>query len=785
MRLAQRLRQELDLWGVVWQQVETFVDRISGAADQDASGRRKVEALLTVAGVVERARRPTDAKALGAPVLRTLPTAKEDRDGNRESVTDPWAPAERVTRLPGLDDLELAAAPVSAVDASGEPIDGDLTKVNLFPPRSVPAAVDPRAGTVTLGVMPSYDPGSATPSSAFVPALPGSIGLLVDVAEDGDVAGLFSVDRRRRATMGEQPDVEHVRTWGEVAAARRAGVGPGTKVPVDPPCAAGRAASLAAQAIAVVEGLRAGTLSTGTAAAALSALLADPVAAGVDTGDADALTAAAQTLDDEGTDDEDLPTAVREVAAALRATPAAQSAMVSAITQLAGAPGSTVLQDRVLELAGALGLTATAARLLTVRVEDGPLRAELDNAVAARLHYPDGSLRMLRTLESAFAWRWPAQVHWFTTRRDLVLSPLLARFRAPFHTSVRALVSGGDTGLLALGLSVGPSLAVGATQVVTGQPASLLDSVSDIEPGQVGLVAGDRPAALTVLGLDTSGGRLALHVAPLRVSTAPGAPGVAGLLAGDVEIGVSSAGLSIAELQSGESDAGPAADGVVGEALALWSQCAAVFGRAGVEAAAAAVPDPPGGPLEGLSLHGAVPARATTLVLTDLPAARWDRTDPHDPVPRLCRPGEVLLLRGMATPEDGGPDVLVQGVVEVETVFRTTGSMLAAMDLSAAGRLSTAELDTLDDRPVFRCGPEDDVAVVTLRRSTVDVQLSEPISLRRDFAGFDPMSLAARRLLPPELFGAAPAGPAGVDRSREFAFALDTVTGWLRYSQHG
>ena len=196
-------------------------------------------------------------------------------------------------------------------------------------------------------------------------------------------------------------------------------------------------------------------------------------------------------------------------------------------------------------------------------------------------------------------------------------------------------------------------------------------------------------------------------------------------MTGGADIRATSTGLSAAELRTGESAEGQAANGVVAEILALWSQSCAVFGRASVEDASAAVPDPAGGPLELVTWYGAVPARATTLVLTDLPAAMWDRSDPADPVPRLVRPGEVVLLRGKTQPEDGGPATVVQGVVEVDTVARTTGSMLDAMDLSAAGRLSTTPMEEVEEgKPAFRCGPEDDVAIVTLRRNTVDVALS-------------------------------------------------------------
>ena len=784
MKFARRLRQEVDLWGVVWQQVETFVDRISGAVDQDASPRQKVEALLAVASVVERARRPMETRALGAPVLDGLPTTRADESGDSEPISDPWSPEDRTARLPGLDDLELAAGPVSAVDANDEPIDDDLTEVRLMGGRSVPVRVDPRTGVITMGVMPSYDPQATSAASSIV----GPTDRLVDIeGDDGDLAGLFSVARRVKATMGTEPDEEHVRTWGDLADARRGAADDDTKIPVDPPSVAGRAAALAAGATAIVEGIRAGTIPAAAAGSALTSLAATPDVQGGVSGAADAATleAAAETLDDEGTDDASLPDDVRALAAAFRSTSSVQLALVQAITSLAASPASTARQDTLLEQARRLGVTSSSARLLDQRVEDGPLRAELDKAVASRLHYPDGSLRMVRTMESAFAWSWPQRVRWFTTRRDLVLAPLMARFREPFHASIRALVLGGDTGLLALGLTVGPDVSVGSTQVVTGEPASLLTSVDDIEPGQVGVVDGDRPGLLTVLGLDVAHGLLALQVAPLRVSTAPGSPGVAGLMTGGADIRATSTGLSATELRTGESAEGQAANGVVAEVLALWSQSCAVFGRASVEDASAAVPDPAGGPLELVTWNGAVPARATTLVLTDLPAAMWDRSDPADPVPRLVRPGEVVLLRGKTQPEDGGPATVVQGVVEVDTVARTTGSMLDAMDLSAAGRLSTTPMEEVEEgEPAFRCGPEDDVAIVTLRRNTVDVALSQPVTLRRDFAGFDVMSLAARRLLPAELFGGASAGPSGIDRSREFAFANDTFTGWLRYAQH-
>lgn len=780
MKVARRLRQEVDLWAVRWQEVETFLDRISGAADQDATPRRVVEALLVVAGVVERARAPLETQPLGAPAVAELPTHRTDGSDGTEPITDAWALEDRKARLPGLDDLELAAGPVSATDHGGKPLDGDLKEVRLMAPASVPAQMDAAAGGVTLGAMPSYAPEVAGGQSSVVPPS----GVWADVTDD--LSGLFSVERRIAATMGTEPDQEQVRTWGELAADRRQAAGASTKIPFSPPSVAGRAATLAAEATEIVDGLRAGTVTAQHAAAALSELAAAPAAQGDAGTDADDLDAAAELLEEEGTTDATLPDDVRALAAAFRSTPAAQQALVQAVTALAAAPTSTSRQDAVLTTARQVGVTSSSARLLASRVEDGPLRAELDAAVATRLQYPDGGLRMVRTLETAFALSWPERVRWFTCRRDLVLAPLFARFRRPFHASVRALVDGGDTGLLTLGLTVGPSAAVGATQVVTGEPASLLPTVDDLEPGQVGTVRGDRSAVLTVLGIDVAHGFLALQVAPIRISTAPGGAGLPGVVDAGTAILATASGLSDAELREGRPAEREEESGVVAETLALWSQCCAVFGRASFESAAAAVPDPVPTPLEQLTLQGTVPARATTLVLTGLPSAAWDRTDPHDPLPVVARVGESLLLRGTTEPEDGGPARAVQGVVEVDAVVRTTGSMLDAMDLSAAALLSTAPPAADGESCAFRCGPEDDVAVVTLRHNTVDVPLSAPVTLRRDFAGFDVISLATGRLLPPELFGGAPEAPVspGVDRSREFDYANDLLTGWLRYAHH-
>ena len=397
---------------------------------------------------------------------------------------------------------------------------------------------------------------------------------------------------------------------------------------------------------------------------------------------------------------------------------------------------------------------------------------------------------MLRALESAFVASWRPWLRWFTVRHATVLGPLLHRFRRPFVDSVRGLVLGGPTGFPCEGLGVGPDVAVGTDTVVTEQPATLRAALATMRPGEVGVVAGDRSAAVVALGLGKRGDQLALLVSPLRVSTSSEGAGSPGVLTGGQEILCDAPGLSADELRRGESDAGPGADGLVHETLSLWSRLRLVFGSAAIDAEAGAglVPEPTSTPLELLPLHGEVPTLGSVLLISGLGEEWWDRTE-GDAVSRLARPGEVLLLRGFAEAQGEEPAGVVQAAVEVDRVFRTTGSMLERMNVEGAGRLSTEPFDVAaSGAPCVPCGPEDDVAVVLLSRSWMRRTLVSDITLRRDFIGFDAPSLAAEELLPAQVVAqvlapaAPPIGPAGVDRAGEFQAAVDTMKGWLRFT---
>lgn len=774
------LRRELDLWSTAWQQVEAFLDRVDGARDADDPHREKAEALLRVAGVVERRRALTVAGVvLAEPAVDAMPGGGGG-----------WDAPVRTLRLPGADELELAVA--NLLTFGGTPDDegefSDLLVLNAV-------GLSPERDIFTRAARPG-DPPALLRLPGYPPIAAGGrqVALAADDAPD-DVVSQFSYRRRYDAATAAlpgfaEPSDTPLVPWSGLARSRRL-----TALPAQiSGSVIGAAGTGIGAAAAVLARLRANTVTAAEAADLLQDVVAAASgAASAAATDAQALRDAADVLDAAGTSVADLPGIVREAASGLGSVQR-WTALANAAAALRAVPSSATARNALDAAIQALQEGGIPA-LLAVPVEDGPLRADLDEATGARIAYPDGSLRILRTIEAAFAASWPHRVRWLHDRHARHLAPLAARAGAPFVAGVRALVNGGDTGLVYQGLTVGEDATAGVEQLTTDAPASLARSLDELEPGTVGIVGGPRSAAVVLLGPDRVGDRLALHTAPLRVSTAPGEPGVPGLLPAGSPIGSVASGLSDAELRLGEAAAGPAADGPVHEAVALWSRLCLVHGRAGVDAEVAGpgalrtVPEPAAAPLQSVPLHGSVPANATSIVLGRLPAAFW-AGPATDRLSLVARPGELLLLRGTAEGEDGAPGPVVQAVVEVDRVVRTTGSMLARIDTATAGVLSAdpAALPAADaGEPCLVCGPEEDVALVVLRRSWAATALVSGVTLRRDFAGFDLPSLATGTLLPLDLLdqvidGAVPAGPLGVDRAAEFAAALDAFGAWTRHA---
>ncbi|MCB9947520.1 MAG: hypothetical protein H6842_06810 [Rhodospirillaceae bacterium] len=821
MKNARTLAGEIDLWKLAWQQVETFVDRIGGAKDQDAPHARKLDALLRAARAVEHQRLLRGETApLSDPIIDALPPGV--------SALQVWSASYRQWRVPGLDEGELAVHSLSTQDDKDEPV---LDQVRLPPITDLfqirVAPDDPRFagsadGMVTLRV-PSY------PGAAAGTAINGSV-VTVSIPEedavnddDGDSAtnSAFPRVRRRLATLDELDHDIAVLGWQTLCANRRslraaadeadvnfvgAGGGPSWQPSVD---ADARAVAAAARAnAATVDPV--GRLTAAAQAAQAAAATVDA--------DAADLRMAAEVIAEDGAAGADLPGALTAAADTLGALPLALTRVAGAAADLASAlafpplgyPVGASQQAQRTALANLLDqrLTAVQATLATPalffqRIEDGPLAVDLSEAMTARIGYPDGTLRIVRTLEAALQAAWPVRVLWFQARFRRFLLPLFARFRAPFLSSLAALIAGGDTGLPVEGLVVAAQAAVGGETLITGQPVSLLPALAPIEAGHVGILELGRPTAAIVLGVQAGARTVELKVSPLRVSVAstPGLPGSPGIVAGDQPILADAAGASRHELRRGEPDAGPAGDGLVQETVSLWSKLCLLFGWLAVERALTGnatlgdsayadrrVPDPSDSPLETLILQGEVPILATSLVIQGAPDAFWDDgVDP--PEPKVARPGEMMLLRGRAEPAEGqaeGP--LVQAVVEVEMAFRTTGAMLARVDTSQAGKLSTTPpAQDADGDCLLVCGPEEDVIMVVLRRSWQRSKLVGDITLRRDFQGFDEASLATGTLLPLDFLGrilpSPPAPDPGIDRHDEFRTAMDVFTSWMQYAR--
>lgn len=815
MRYARRLRHQLDEWQQVWRQVEAMVDRLETARQEDDVPRAKTESLLVAAGVVERRRLAAGAGSvpLSDPVVHRLPTTGWDPDTGEAVVVDAWDPVVRLGRLPGTDELELAVAdletvafPLPLAEVSGPLV---LDQVRLFPSRATfEVELD---GVRQMLRVPSY-PGGENPLQA-----PGSVVL-------EDVPSLFPLEDRHAATTyvgdGEAEPPPFVGTWTALALARRVRL-PGEP---DPPpyttdaAGAGSApltSTLLDRAQALVADVLLGfpaQLPGAHSSVATELASAARGAAGAPDTDAEDLRASADLLESEGVDapDEGLVEALETAADTLSASPEALLAVADAADALAAAlvgaplglpaPGP-VVADRGAQ-AAALGAALAAlpspgslSGLLALPVELGALGREIDAVVAGRLAYPDGSLRILRTLELTFARWWPGLLRWMRlrSRPGGALDRTLEAFLQPFVDGLAAMVEGTDGGFGVDGLELAVPVTHGASLLPVDAPASLVPVLTRaVEAGQVAGLPGARPAAALVLGLGRDGDRLTVLTAPLRVSLASpeDAAGAPGLVEAGTPLGGPAPPLSAPDLRRGlASD--PGRDGPVEQAVALHGQLALLLGRTRLDArlGAVRVPDPAGPALHSIVWHGEVGPSTSAFVLLGAPEAWWDRTG-GTPVPTLVRPGELLLLRGDVPPDsdEGATGVpAVQTVLEVDRAVWVPGSALDRLDLGHAALLATdpAALQAVGG-PALLCGPHDDLVLLTARRTWQAAPLTGPVTLRRDFAGFDLASLAVGTPLGDDLVeqvtGTRPGGP-DIDRELELAAATGLLDDWTRYTR--
>jgi hypothetical protein len=814
---ARRLSRHLDELRMVWRQIEAALDRVESARETDQVGRTKTDALLAAASALERLgiTAGTVAVPLGDAVVDAVPTRGFDPvDQRDEAIADAWQPEVRVGRLPGTDEVELA---VCHVATASSPFDDGPTKlpavsdILLLPAVRLPGArstleaeVD---GVLAPVVVPSYPGWGATVGPSK------DVGLEVD--------SLFDLGPRHAAAVAETLEGDVVGAWSGLVTRRRLGL------PDPPPLFTGAAATgapfdaalrqRAASLLADVREGRADRLPLG-AHRGVATTVAQAAAASTGSADAEALATAADALDEEGVDSEaeDLADLLRAAAAwagdgealegvaqaaahltdVLDGTPVGLPGVPSAV-RAARVEAADDLDAALTALPGGSGLPA----LVAVPVELGSLAQELDAVIGDRIDYPDGSLRLLRAVELGFARWWPLALRQLQLRAGArgPLTRALRRFLGTFVDDLAALVDGTPTSFGAGPLRTVQAANVGAVALVVDAPSSSQPSIDrQVEAGQIAMVDGVRPAAALVLGTAPQNEQLTLRTGPLRVSLVPPdlAPGTPGFVdAGARVAAASSSGLAAHELRRGFADEN-ARDGLVEQAVALASQLALVAGTSVVKRGGAPiVPAPHGGSLESAPWHGRIPRLTVSLVLHGVGEHWWDRSYPNEPLPLLVRPGELLLLRGTVdaqpmAPEGaaGSPPEVVQSVVEVDRAVRLPGRLFERLDLTTTAVLAAdpSRLGAIGEPPLI-CGHDDDLVLVTLRRSWQARPLVGPVTLRRDFAGFDVLTLAIGEglgdTLVAEVTGSALPGPPGVDRRNELDAAVGFLHEWTRYGR--
>lgn len=734
-----RLRGEIELWRASWQQVETCLDRVEGARDEDLPYALRCLALYDAACVLERLRQRREGTFLPHPRRMSL----GDENGSIGTALD-----DRKYELPGPLELELAVAGL-VLDDDGKP-EKSPPKVRLFGSEKLFDVWDAEQRRFVPLIVPRYAfgrleyPASSTPH----PWIHGLTLARVVEPELGDSDGsddsLFSFPRREAAA---EEGFASLKPWSELRAQRVAAV------------ADDGAEELLAEGQPEFAELRQHVASGSYAQAR------PLVAAARASADADAATLASARATLSQTDPEDaaLPAliALQDLIASER------SLLASLSTRLAGGSAD---RDATLALIDRLPTPLTALPTAAL------LYAELDVTIAERVAYPDGPMRSLRVIEVGLLKMWRSRAPWFAARRP-VLARLLGRFIGSFEQNLGSLLGSGQT-LLADSL-LGARLAVPAVAGADQLNLQLGSEPAGVRAGQIAVIGGARPTLAVILGSGKSvAGQWRLRVLPVNVSQERGVglDGVPGLLDAGAPLGRSLASpLTGDELRRGQRAGEPEANGIPRDVLALWSRLKLLRGAD----FAASLPPPFSASLV-VPVHATsalpLPARSSRLLLVQAPIDHG--VDP--PLPLLATPGEVLLLRGR-----DAEGVWWQGVVEV-----------------AAAQVTTLESQHVeperDPASPLCCTPETPVVLVTLAGNTMPVELVEHVSIHRDFRGFGWPSLTTGKLLPAaiddrtewiraEPFGsgyrfvagnASAAGEAIVDRTPELEAAARLVDRW-------
>ncbi len=425
---------------------------------------------------------------------------------------------------------------------------------------------------------------------------------------------------------------------------------------------------------------------------------------------------------------------------------------------------------------------------------ESDVKGAIDPEMKARIQYPDGTLRQLRMMEQSLAMFWPIRLQWLNWRRPWLNTVLFEEFLYTFAKDCHRLMHGQSTSFSAPNaLEVSQPTAMGATTMsverTDGQPFVPENELTNLLPGQIAIIHGQRPTAMVVLGFGygppiLEKGKKAkrnprLKISSLLVSIAatPGLKGTPGLIADGTSINANTPSSLITQndLKVGDNPTHLEAAGLTNEAIALSSrlQLMLPLGWRQSKFADALVPPAPypdADPSTGVTLkvQGPVQTTDTNLIVLDAPGI----TDPKNPP--VARPGEFLLIRG--ADEDGQ---YWQGVVEVSQVTVQKKKDVAAGQNSGTPPPADQDPETVD--PTC-CSPDEIEAVVNLRQVFLDNDLVDDISLRRDFQGFGAPSLVVGQPLPTQIDDQSqiklPSGKQ-VFRDPELKAAVKILSDWI------
>lgn len=686
-----RLRVEFDRWRLIWQEVETFLDRVEGCRADDAPHHARSAALHDAAIALEHLRLRRDR--------RWLPPGPRMRSSASPTIAEAFSA--RKYELPGPLDLEIAAAGL-VVDEDGKPLT-DPPKVKLFGTEYLFDVWNPETHEFEALLTPVYSFGRLLypPPQSPHPWLPMLFLAPVALVEVGDSDSsddsLFSFPRRQAAA---DEGATELKTWSQLREHRA------QMVEDD------------AVAETLVEGQPdfdqlAQHISDNQFAPARTLVSQARALASADLG---AITAGITELEEFDAEDEALP-ALTALKSALQGEVAALDTLNTLLAGTATSERRNQATALVLELPSLTTLAPHAAKLYT----------ELDVSINERIAYPDGPLRSLRLLEVATAKTWRARKVWFSQRAPQ-LERLGQRFLSRFRSNLTALVTGGASDLdsTLVGSHVAVATAAGADLLPIDAAPS---SVARVKRGDIAVIGGSRPALAILLGAAAPvRGTQRVKIAPLRVSLArgPGLDGIPGLVTDGATLGRSlSRPVTGDELRRGQRAGEPEADGIVQDIAALWSQLKLLQGAD----FSLALPAPFDGNL-ALPVHAttSTPLEARSPCLL-LPTGPYDATKkPAEPL--VAAPGEVLLLRGRDF--DG---LWWQGAVTVGASQMTT--------LEAQGQ-SPVE----DPSSPLCCQAETPVVMLVLTQNTLPVPLCSHVTVHRGFLGFGWPTLAIGKILP-------------------------------------